>query len=105
MSLSVPSSLLTLSQYAHSLRLAESDPYYPWEARWLADKGCAERYMRAAKFKLDDAKRRIAGTLEWRREFKPDLIRPEDVRVESETGKMYEFKFIITPTLLTIVAF
>lgn len=77
-----------LREYADSLRLPETDPYYPWEARWLADKGCAERYMRAAKFKLDDAKRRIAGTLEWRREFKPELIPPEDVRVESETGKI-----------------
>jgi hypothetical protein len=32
--------------------------------------------MRAAKWKMDDAKRRIKGTIEWRREFKP------------ETGKM-----------------
>jgi len=44
--------------------------------------------MRAAKFKLEDAKKRIASTLAWRREYKPDLIPPEDVRVESETGKM-----------------
>jgi hypothetical protein len=44
--------------------------------------------MRAAKFKLDEAKKRIAGTMVWRREFKPDLIPPEEVRVESETGKM-----------------
>lgn len=45
--------------------------------------------MRAAKWKLDDAKRRIKGTLVWRREFKPDLISPEEIRMESETGKMY----------------
>jgi hypothetical protein len=44
--------------------------------------------MRAAKFKLDDAKRRVAGTMAWRREYKPDLILPEEVRIESETGKM-----------------
>jgi hypothetical protein len=52
------------------------------------DPGCAERYMRAAKFKLDDAKKRIASTLAWRREYKPELIPPEEVRIESETGKM-----------------
>ena len=44
--------------------------------------------MRAAKWKLEDAKKRLLSTLQWRREYKPDLIRPEDVRIESETGKM-----------------
>lgn len=76
------------SQYAETLKLPEDDPYHPNETRWLSDLGCAERYMRAAKFKLEDAKKRIASTLAWRREYKPDLIPPEDVRVESETGKM-----------------
>lgn len=55
------------------------------------------RYMRAAKWylrlaqrsgeadidlfprKLEDAKKRIEKTMEWRREFKPDLIPPEEV--------------------------
>ena len=35
--------------------------------------------MRAAKWKLDDAKKRLKGTLEWRREYKPDLIPPDEV--------------------------
>ena len=46
------------------------------------------RYMRAAKWNLDDGKKRIKATLEWRREFKPDIIPPDEVRIESETGKM-----------------
>ena len=37
--------------------------------------------MRAAKWKLDDAKKRIRTTLEWRREYKPDLIPPDEVCV------------------------
>ena len=37
---------------------------------------------------MPDAQKRIKATLEWRREFKPDLIPPEEVRIESETGKM-----------------
>lgn len=55
------------------------------------------RYMRAAKWysrliqrlgeinvnlfprKFEDAKKRIEKTMEWRREFKPDLIPPEEV--------------------------
>ncbi|KAG8847849.1 hypothetical protein FRB91_011382 [Serendipita sp. 411] len=80
--------ITALREYANSLRLPESDPYYPWESRWLADNGCAERYMRATRFKLEDAKKRVAATLQWRREYKPDLIPPEEVRIESETGKI-----------------
>jgi hypothetical protein len=44
--------------------------------------------MRAAKWKMDDAKKRIKGTMEWRREFRPELIEPGDVSIEAETGKM-----------------
>jgi hypothetical protein len=44
--------------------------------------------MRASKWKPEDAKRRIKGTLEWRREYKPELISPDDVGIEAETGKM-----------------
>lgn len=44
--------------------------------------------MRAAKWKLDNGKERIKGTLEWRRDFKPELIQASDVGPEAETGKM-----------------
>lgn len=44
--------------------------------------------MRAAKWNFEDAKKRIKGTLEWRREYKPDLIPPDEVKIEAETGKM-----------------
>jgi hypothetical protein len=40
------------------------------------------------KWRLHEAKDRIKGTLEWRREYKPELIKESDVRVEAETGKM-----------------
>lgn len=36
--------------------------------------------MRAAKWKMHDAERRIKSTLEWRREYKPELILPDEVR-------------------------
>lgn len=45
--------------------------------------------MRAAKWNSVDAQKRIKGTLEWRRDFKPDIIPPDEVKIESETGKMY----------------
>lgn len=44
--------------------------------------------MRAAKWEFEDAKKRLLNTLQWRRDYKPDIIPPEDVRIESETGKM-----------------
>jgi hypothetical protein len=80
--------VLTLAQYTKTLILPSDDAYYAWESRFLADPGTHPRFMRAAKWKMDDAKRRIKGTIEWRREFKPELIQPGDVGVEAETGKM-----------------
>jgi len=76
------------SQYASTLVLPKSDPYHLWEERWLSKPDTIPRYIRAAKWHLADGKKRIKATLEWRREFKPDIIPPEDVRIESETGKM-----------------
>lgn len=75
-------------QYAHSLLLPETNPYHIWEKRWLESPGTIARYMRAAKWKYEDAQRRIVNTMEWRRDYKPDLIPPEEVRIESETGKI-----------------
>ncbi|KAG2153587.1 CRAL TRIO domain-containing protein [Suillus bovinus] len=77
-----------LREYADTLLLDPSDPYYKWELRWLNKPDTMPRYMRAAKWKLPDAKRRIEGTIKWRREFRPELIRPDDVKIEAETGKI-----------------
>jgi len=68
--------------------LPPTHPYATWEARWLAKPDTHPRYMRAAKWNFADAQKRIKATMEWRREFQPDLINPEEVRVEAETGKM-----------------
>ncbi|KAJ9119623.1 hypothetical protein QFC22_003332 [Naganishia vaughanmartiniae] len=78
-----------LYRYALTLLLPESDPYHVWEKRFVTDPGCCPRYMRAAKWKLDNAKERIKGTLEWRRNYKPELIQESDVSPEAETGKMW----------------
>ena len=66
-------------KHALSIALPESDPYHKWELRWLNRPDTIPRYMRAAKWDLEDGKKRIEGTLHWRREFKPDLIPPEEV--------------------------
>jgi hypothetical protein len=77
-----------LREYALSLLLPESDPYRPNEQKWIEERSTIPRYMRASKWKLEEGKTRIKGTLEWRREFKPDLISADDVKIEAETGKI-----------------
>lgn len=88
------------SQHAATLQLPEDDPYYSWELKFLDRPDTMARYMRAAKWyvfffhlpnvlqrarysfsprKPEDAKKRIEKTMEWRRDFKPDLIPPEEV--------------------------
>ncbi|KAF8079230.1 CRAL/TRIO domain-containing protein [Lyophyllum atratum] len=77
-----------LRDYADTLLLPSTDPYHPWELRWLNKPDTMARYSRASKWNLADAQRRLKATVEWRRDFKPDLIPPDEVRVESETGKI-----------------
>lgn len=77
-----------LRAYADSLLLPLSDPYHPWECRWLQKADTIPRYMRASKWNDSDAQKRIKATLEWRRDFKPDLIPPDEVKIESQTGKI-----------------
>lgn len=59
-----------------------------WEKRFLEDVGTHARFMRAAKWNVENGKKRIKATMEWRREFQPELIEPDDVAIEAETGKM-----------------
>ncbi|KAI9444540.1 CRAL/TRIO domain-containing protein [Lactarius indigo] len=80
--------LQALREYAYSLHLPDTDTYAPWERRWLDKPDTLPRYLRASKWKLDDARKRVKGTIEWRREFKPELIPPEEVKIEAATGKI-----------------
>lgn len=75
-------------KYADTVILAPTNDYYPWELRWLNKPDTIPRYMRASKWKIRDAETRLKATLEWRREYKPDLIPPDEVKIEGETGKM-----------------
>lgn len=46
--------------------LPETDAYHPNEKKWLVeDVECVPRYLRASKWRLEEAKKRIKGTLEW----------------------------------------
>ncbi|KIL71357.1 hypothetical protein M378DRAFT_65391 [Amanita muscaria Koide BX008] len=77
-----------LREYAYSQLLPKSDSYYQWELQWLNKPDTPGRYLRASKWDLDEAKRRLKATMDWRRDFKPDLIPPDEVKIESETGKI-----------------
>ncbi|RSH80030.1 uncharacterized protein EHS24_009702 [Apiotrichum porosum] len=77
-----------LKEYTATLLLPESDPYHVWEKRFLNDVGTHARFMRAAKWKLEDGKKRIKATMEWRREFQPEIIEPGDIAIEAEKGKL-----------------
>jgi hypothetical protein len=61
--------------------------YVPSERRWIEDPSTCRRYANAVKWDLNMAKKRAADTLQWRREFKPDLLVPDEVKKEGETGK------------------
>lgn len=64
------------------------DPAYkPLEAAWLADPGTCLRFYRAAKHSLEHARKRLHATLIWRRSYQPDIIPPDEVYPEAETGK------------------
>uniref|UniRef100_A0A7S3R0U0 CRAL-TRIO domain-containing protein n=1 Tax=Dunaliella tertiolecta TaxID=3047 RepID=A0A7S3R0U0_DUNTE len=45
------------------------------------------RYMRARSWDLKKATKMLLATLEWRKDYKPHLIRWEEVKPESVTGK------------------
>ncbi|KAG6860859.1 hypothetical protein C0995_006723 [Termitomyces sp. Mi166 len=86
-----------LREYAETLLLPPTDPYYAWELRWINKPDTMTRYSRASKWNFADAQKRIKATIEWRREYQPDLIPPDEVRVESETGKIERAKDLMPP--------
>ncbi|TFK24252.1 CRAL/TRIO domain-containing protein [Coprinopsis marcescibilis] len=77
-----------LREFTKTISLPTTDPYYQWQKRWLDCPDTHPRYMRAAKWIYGDAQKRIQATMDWRREYQPDLISPEEVRIEGETGKI-----------------
>ncbi|SPO23997.1 related to PDR16 - protein involved in lipid biosynthesis and multidrug resistance / PHO13 -4-nitrophenylphosphatase [Ustilago trichophora] len=83
------SKLSELEKYIRSVA-AEQPPaedYKKWEDKWLSEHNLYQRYLRAAKGDLENAKKRIKSTLEWRRDFRPEIIAPGSVSHEAETGK------------------
>ncbi|CEJ80451.1 Putative PDR16 protein [[Torrubiella] hemipterigena] len=64
----------------------KSGPLQDREKAWLT-KECLLRYLRATKWNVDDAAKRLQSTLSWRREYGLDDFTPEYISPEQETGK------------------
>ncbi|KAK9332806.1 CRAL-TRIO domain-containing protein [Lipomyces starkeyi] len=56
------------------------------EQAWVT-KECMLRYLRATKWKLADAQKRVEGSLIWRREYGVGELSPDYISPENETGK------------------
>lgn len=89
-----------LLQYAESIETvpvstekgAESRPLNDEEKLWLT-RECLLRYLRASKWGVVDAKKRLEGTLVWRREYGVYDHTVDYIAPEMETGKMYTLGF------------
>jgi CRAL/TRIO domain/CRAL/TRIO, N-terminal domain len=57
------------------------------EERLFLTRECLLRYLRASKWNVADAQKRLLGTLTWRREYGVLEHTPEYIGVENETGK------------------
>ncbi|KAM3541314.1 hypothetical protein ARSEF1564_005745 [Beauveria bassiana] len=66
--------------------ISESGPITSRERIWLT-RECLLRYLRATKWSIDEAVKRIQATLVWRREYGLDDLTPEFLSPEQETGK------------------
>jgi hypothetical protein len=64
----------------------KSGPLTERESSWLT-RDCLLRYLRATKWSVEDAAKRLLATLAWRREYGIDDFTPEHISPEQETGK------------------
>lgn len=71
---------------------AESRPLSDEEKIWLT-RECLLRYLRASKWGVAEAKKRLEGTLTWRREYGVYDHTMDYITPEMETGKMYTLGF------------
>ena len=79
-----PTRPITPTGYPYPCRSPpDSDPYVSWEHRWLDKPDTFSRYLCAAKWKLNEARKRIKGTIEWWHQFQPELIPPDKVKIEA----------------------
>jgi hypothetical protein len=57
------------------------------DERMFLTRECLIRYLRATKWNVADAVKRLRATLVWRREYIGDKLTPDYISIEQETGK------------------
>ncbi|PSK43076.1 CRAL-TRIO domain-containing protein isoform B [Elsinoe australis] len=67
-------------------RGAKSLPLNDDEKMWMS-RECLLRYLRATKWSVPNALKRLQGTLSWRREYGADTFTGDYISPENETGK------------------
>ena len=65
---------------------AKQAPLTEDERMWMS-RECILRYLRATKWKVHDALKRMQSTLSWRREYGADTFTADYISPENETGK------------------
>lgn len=63
------------------------EPLSEWEKLRLLSKESILRYLRATKWDVRQAKRRLNDTIAWRREFGVENLKPEEMSIEARSGK------------------
>lgn len=58
------------------------------QALWKKDKTLI-RYLRARKFDVTQATNMVKATMAWRSKVKPHLIEPEEIKIQTLTGKAF----------------
>ncbi|KAK0533228.1 Phosphatidylinositol transfer protein (PITP) [Tilletia horrida] len=66
---------------------AEKREMGEWETCRLLTRESLLRYLRASKWDLATAKRRLTDTIVWRREYGVDSLDPDELEPEAESGK------------------
>ncbi|KAI8612047.1 CRAL-TRIO domain-containing protein [Chytriomyces sp. MP71] len=56
--------------------------------KW-ADKGTCRRFLTGQKWDAEAAMNKVKATLQWRKDFRPDLISADEVEPEGVTGKSF----------------
>lgn len=69
-----------------STQEGKAGPLTDREKQWLT-RECLLRFLRATKWKKEDAEKRVLETLTWRREYGVEELSFEHISPENETGK------------------
>ncbi|PWY97207.1 CRAL/TRIO domain-containing protein [Testicularia cyperi] len=78
----------SVTEFPTSLKSdSPKEPPTEWEKLRMLTRESMLRYLRATKWDVTSAKKRLTDTIAWRREYGVDRLRAEDLEPEAMTGK------------------